>query len=482
MPAPVNASLASQLSSATTQSDNGSLTDVVIIGAGMAGSRLAIKLATVWQTQANSPKITLISKEPEVGYNRIMLSPVLAGETAFADTYLYDKSDYQKLGITVLAGVGVDTIDTRNKKLVLDNGQCIDYGKLVIATGSTARVIPFPNHQAKGVHVFRDVADVTVLSDYAKQGKTGLVIGGGVLGLEAACALSSQGASMTVIHVDDYVLNRQLDLSAALMLHQELQRREVGLEVKAISASIEINADNEVTGLSLKDGRTLPADFIVMAVGIIPNTKLAADSGLEVNRGIVVDEYMHTSCEDVYAIGECIEINEELFGMVSSVNQHVDTLLEVLTKQHSKPQWPPFISVPLALKLKVSGIAVFSSGQIAFNESELESIEQIVYRQVNSDQYHCLYVKDNQLLGAVLYGETADSNFYNQLINEKIDISEFKQDLIFGAAYCQSLLDQQIENRESPSADPVTNPATTSSEQPKPMSKADNQSRDDEVA
>lgn len=482
MPAPVNASVVSQLSSTTAPSDSGSLTDVVIVGAGMAGSRLAIKLATVWQPQAMSPKITLISKEPEVGYNRIMLSPVLAGETSFEDTYLYDKSDYQKLGITVLAGVSVDNIDTNNKKLALDNGHCIDYGKLVIATGSTARVLPFPNYQAKGVHVFRDVADVVVLSDYAKQGKTGLVIGGGVLGLEAACALSSQGASMTVIHVDDYVLNRQLDLPAALMLQQELQRREVGLEVKALSAGIEVNTDNEVTGLSLKDGRTLPADFIVMAVGIIPNTKLAADSGLEVNRGIVVDEYMHTSCEDVYAIGECIEINEELFGMVSSVNQHVDTLLEVLTKQHSKQQWPPFVSVPLALKLKVSGIAVFSSGQIQFEESELESIEQIVYRQVNSDQYQCLYIKDNQLLGAVLYGETADSSFYNQLINDKINVSEFKQDLIFGTAYCQSILDQQVKNNQSINADPVTHPTTEPSDEPKSMIKDDSQSRDGEVA
>ncbi len=506
MPAPVNAStiaqsqsladqfnglsLDSSLSDSLSQSliDLSNLSDlsneVVIVGAGMAGSRLAIQLATTWQQQttAESPKITLISKESEVGYNRIMLSPVLAGETSFEETYLYDKSDYERLGITVLAGVEVDRIDTDNQTLTLDNGRRLDYGKLVIATGSTARVIPFTNHEAKGVHVFRDVTDVTVLTGYAKQGKTGLVIGGGVLGLEAACALSSQGATMTVIHVDNFVLNRQLDLPAALMLQQELARREVGLEVSAMTTGIEVNASNEVTGLSLKDGRTLPADFIVMAVGIIPNTQLAEDSGIEVNRGIVVDEYMHSNCQNVYAIGECIEINEELFGMVSSVNQHVDTLVAVLTQQASKSKWPPFVSTPLSLKLKVSGIAVFSSGKIEFDESELASIEQIIYRQVNSDQYHCLYLKDNRLIGAVLYGETSDGNFYSQLINEQIDVSEFKDALIFGAAYCQSLLDQQAEDKESITVDSVTHPATALNEKPKPVIKADNQPSDDEVA
>ncbi len=422
---------------------NSPSSDVVIVGAGMAGSRLAIKLATALQMQADKPRIVLISKEREVGYNRIMLSPVLAGETKFEQTYLYDKSEYDNLGITVLAGVGVTKIDTQHQQVLLDNNQSLDYGKLIIATGSTARVIAFPNHTAKGVHVFRDVADVTVLSDYAKQGKKGLVIGGGVLGLEAACALSAQGACMTVIHVDDYVLNRQLNLPAALMLQQELACREVGLEVSAATSSIEVNADNEVIGLSLKDGRTLPADFIVMAVGITPNTKLAADSGIQVNRGIVVDEYMHSSCDHVYAIGECIEINEELFGMVSSVNQHIQTLLSVLTLPDNKSQWTPFVGTPLALKLKVSGIAVFSSGQVEFDENEQALIETVVFRQIDSDQYHCLYIKGNCLVGAVLYGETSEGNFYSQLINEQIDICEFKQDLIFGAAYCQPLIQQK---------------------------------------
>lgn len=460
MPALVNASTTSKphsvadqsnppaldisLSDASSQSLNDSSNEVIIVGAGMAGSRLAIQLATTWQQQttAKSPKITLISKEPEVGYNRIMLSPVLAGETKFEQTYLYDKSEYESLGITVLAGVGVTKIDTQRQQVLLDNNQSLNYGKLIIATGSTARVIPFPNHTAKGVHVFRDVADVTVLSDYAKQGKKGLVIGGGVLGLEAACALSTQGACMTVIHVDDYVLNRQLNLPAALMLQQELACREVGLEVSAATSSIEVNAANEVIGLSLKDGRTLPADFIVMAVGIAPNTKLAADSGIKVNRGIVVDEYMHSSCDHVYGIGECVEINEELFGMVSSVNQHIQTLLKVLTSPDDKSQWPPFISTPLALKLKVSGIALFSSGQVEFDKNEQALIETVVFRQIDSDQYHCLYIKGNCLVGAVLYGETSEGNFYSQLINEQIDISEFKQDLIFGAAYCQPLIQQ----------------------------------------
>lgn len=438
---------------------------IIIIGAGMAGSRFAIELARAQLDSVHShPPITLISKEPHVGYNRIMLSPVLAGDKAFDDTYLYDQSDYEQLGITVLAGVSVDTIDTEQQYIELDNGQTLHYAKVVIAIGSTARVIPFPNHTAKGVHVFRDFTDVTTLTEYARQGKTGLVIGGGVLGLEAACALAGQGATMTVIHVDGYVLNAQLDLPAAELLQAELSRRGVGLEVSANTESIAMNEAGEVCGLSLKDGRTLPADFIVMAVGVIPNTALAKDSGLEVNRGIVVDDCMHTSCPHVYAIGECVELDGELFGMVAPVNQQVDTLVTVLkdtvvsdpaitpndiasndtlsnaiaseSGAPSQEHWQPFVSKPLSLKLKVSGVAAFSAGQISFDDSDVEDIETLVYRQPTLNHYHCLYLKDNKVVGAVLYGEVNDGSFYSQLIMDDVDITPIKEALIFGEAYC----------------------------------------------
>ncbi|CAM3977719.1 NAD(P)/FAD-dependent oxidoreductase [Psychrobacter arenosus] len=409
---------------------------VVIIGAGMAGSRLAIELARAWQfaDTNDAPSITLISKEPQVGYNRIMLSPVLAGEKEFDTTYLYNKSDYEALGVHVIAGVAVVSIDTHQQRLTLDDGQVLSYTKLVFATGSTAKVIPFPNHDAKAVHVFRDLADVTALTEYAKQGKTGLVIGGGVLGLEAACALAKQGGKMTVIHVDGYVLNQQLDLPAAKLLQAELARRDVGLEVSAMSKSIEVNDAGEVTGLIMNDGRRIPADFIVMAVGVVPNTVLAQDSGIEVNRGIVVDDCMHASVPNVYAIGECVELNEELFGMVAPVNQQVDTLVTVLSS--SKESWQPYVSKPLSLKLKVSGVSVFSAGKIAFDEAERDEVETIVYRQPDSDHYQCLYIKDNKLVGAVLYGEVTEGSFYSQLITEQTDITTIKDDLIYGEAYC----------------------------------------------
>ncbi|KAA0929231.1 NAD(P)/FAD-dependent oxidoreductase [Psychrobacter sp. ANT_H56B] len=421
---------------------------IVIIGAGMAGSRFAIELARA-QQQRKSPNnqrplpITLISKETEVGYNRIMLSPVLAGDSAFEDTYLYQQSDYEQLGIVVLAGIAVTAVDTKQQSIKLDNGQTLVYAKLVIATGSSARVIPFPNHDATGVHVFREVADVNALIEYARQGKKGLVIGGGVLGLEAACALASQGADMTVIHVDSYVLNRQLDLPAAQLLQAELARRGVGVEVSAITDCIAVNDQHEVQGLSLKDGRTLPADFIVMAVGVMPNIALARDSGLEVNRGIIVDDCMHTSCPHVYAVGECIELDGELFGMVAPVNQQVDTLVSVLKDTRlsgdslgSKKNWQPFRSTPLSLKLKVSGISAFSAGQVDFDDEEAAAIETITYQQTSINHYHCLYLRDNKLIGAVLYGEVNEGSFYSQLINSHSDIAPIKADLIFGEAYC----------------------------------------------
>lgn len=453
---------------------NRSNAGVVIIGAGMAGSRFAIELARAQQqsdplTSAGLESIeaplpiTLISKEPQVGYNRIMLSPVLAGDTAFNDTYLYSVSDYEQLGITVLAGVTVDSINTEQQFIKLQQGQTLPYAKLVIATGSTARVIPFDNHKAPGVHVFRDLADVTALTRYAHQNKTGIVIGGGVLGLEAACALTTQGAHMTVVHVDNYVLNRQLDEPAAKLLQAELSRRSIGLELAASTESIVINNNNsnddnnanKVCGLALKDGRTLPADFIVMAVGVIPNTTLAKDNGLVVNRGIIVDRYMHTSCQDVYAIGECVELDGELFGMVTPINQQVDTLVSVLKSpkiSNASPlsaakvlsdhklwvpdSWQPFVSKPLSLKLKVSGIAAFSAGQIEFDEEEQQSIETITYYQRSLNHYHCLYCKGDKLVGAVLYGDVGEGPFYSQLISEGSDISLIKQYLIFGAAYC----------------------------------------------
>lgn len=436
---------------------------IIIIGAGMAGSRFAIELARAQQislpvhSDALALPITLISKESQVGYNRIMLSPVLAGETSFEDTYLYDQANYEQLGITVISGVSVDMVDTVNHSITLSNGQTLSFAKLVIATGSTARVIPLPNYQAKGVHVFRDLTDVTALSQYARAGKTGIVIGGGVLGLEAACALAAQGANMSVVHTSAYVLNNQLDLPAATLLQAELSRRGVGLEVLARTESIEVNDKGAVCGLSLQDGRTLDADFIVMAVGIIPNTQLAKDCGLDVDRGIIVDDYMHTSCPNVYAIGECIEHNGELFGMVSPVNQQVDTLVSVLkdstvsddssvlkdnlskgnaSNNAKKKHWQPFVSTPLSLKLKVSGVGAFSAGQIAFEDHELESIETLIYRQTQLNHYHCLYLKDNRLIGAVLYGEINEGRFYSQLISKHTDITPIKETLIFGEAYC----------------------------------------------
>jgi len=445
-------------------SDHQKNAGIVIIGAGMAGSRFAIELA---RTQSNDDTarlpITLISKEPHVGYNRIMLSPVLAGDTAFEDTYLYDEAEYEQLGITILAGVAVETIDTKHQCIELDDGQTFNYAKVVMATGSTARVIPFPNHTAKGVHVFRDLADVTALMDYARQGKKGLVIGGGVLGLEAACALAAQGASMTVIHMDGYVLNRQLDLPAAELLQAELSRRGVGLAVSAHTEAIEMNDAGEVCGLSLKDGRTLAADFIVMAVGVTPNIALAKQSGLEVNRGILVDEFMHTSCPNVYAIGECIEREGELFGMVAPVNQQVDTLVTVLkddliendinvigNKATVPDHWVPFVSKPLSLKLKVSGMSAFSAGKIAFDDESADSIETLVYRQPALNHYHCLYLKENKLIGAVLYGDTSDGSFYSQLIIDNVDITPIKDTLIFGEAYCH--LDE-IKPNNSPTTE-----------------------------
>ena len=437
---------------------------VIIIGAGMAGSRFAIELARAQQQSIQEKNahlsgmtladacvplpITLISKEPQVGYNRIMLSPVLSGETAFEDTYLYDKADYEALGITVLAGLSVDTINTERQYIKLDDGQVRRYAKLVIATGSTARIIPFPNHTAKGVQVCREVADVTAVTCYARQPPTGLVIGGGVLGLEAACAMAAQGARMTVVHTGDYVLNRQLDLSAAQLLQDELRCRGVSLELSADTKAIAINDKEEVCGLVLKDGRTLPADFVVMAVGVMPNTSLAKASGLDVNRGIVVDDCMHTSCPHVYAIGECVELDGELFGMVAPINQQVDTLVSVLKEavisssikaddaKSLQAHWQPFISKLLSLKLKISGVAVFSAGQVTFSDMEAERIERLVYRQPALDHYHCLYIKDNKVIGAVLYGDIHDGSFYSQLITDNIDISLIKDDLIFGSAYC----------------------------------------------
>lgn len=443
-PEPTHTAFSTNASSSRHQTTAG----IVIIGAGMAGSRFAIELARA-QQQSSQEKgaahlpITLISKEPQVGYNRIMLSPVLSGESVFEETYLYELAEYEQLGITVLAGTSVDAIETNKRRVKLSDGQTLDYTELVLATGSQARVIPFPNHDATGVHVFREVADVNALIEYANQGKKGLVIGGGVLGLEAACALASQGADMTVVHVDSYVLNRQLDLPAAQLLQAELARRGVAVEVSAITDCIMVNDQHEVAGLSLKDGRILPANFIVMAVGVMPNIALARDCGLEVNRGILVDNFMHTSCPHVYAVGECVELDGELFGMVAPVNQQVDALVSVLKDTRlsgdslgSKENWQPFRSTPLSLKLKVSGISAFSAGQVDFEEEEAAAIETITYQQTSINHYHCLYLRNNKLIGAVLYGEANEGSFYSQLINSNSDIALIKADLIFGEAYC----------------------------------------------
>jgi nitrite reductase (NADH) large subunit len=394
---------------------------LVVIGNGMAGCRAVEELL------ARDParyRVTIFGAEPHVNYNRIMLSPVLAGEKTFDEIVINDLAWYAAHAIDLIAGDPVIAIDRAARTVTARSGRSVAYDRLLIATGSDPFIIPVPGKDLPGVITFRDMADVDHMVAAAGRGGDAVVIGGGLLGLEAAHGLTLRGMKVTVIHLMPTLMERQLDEAAGWLLRSALEAR--GQTILTSANTAEIVGEHAVEGVKLKDGTLIPASLVVMAVGIRPAVALAREAGLEIGRGIKVDDHMVTSDPAILAVGECVEHEGNVYGLVAPLWDMCRALADGLTDSHSG-----YRGSVTSTKLKVSGIDVFSAGDFSGGEGA----EDIVLRDASRGIYKRVVVKDDRVVGAVLYGDTADGGWYFDLMKRGEDIAPLRDMLIFGQAF-----------------------------------------------
>lgn len=395
---------------------------LVIIGNGMAPGRM---LEHLFEQAPGAYDVTIFNAEPRVNYDRIMLSPVLSGEKTYEDIIIHGDDWYERHGVTLHRGDRIIAIDRAKRTITSAKGVVADYDRLVIATGSNPFIIPVPGHGLKGVVAYRDLDDVDAMLAAAEAGGDAIVIGGGLLGLEAAAGLKARGMNVTVLHVMPNLMERQLDPAAGYLLQKALEDRGIKVLCKANTRAI--TGDGKVEAVELEDGRVIPASIVVMAVGIRPNVQLAKDAGLAVNRGIVVDDGMMTSDGHIMALGECAEVGGQVYGLVAPLYE----MARIAASHLSGDGTPAFVHSDTPTKLKVTGIDLYSLGDFA----EGEGREEIVLRDATAGIYKRLVIKENRIIGTVLYGETADGAWFNDLKKKQTDISDMRDTLIFGQAY-----------------------------------------------
>ena len=394
---------------------------LVVIGNGMAGCRAVEELIA---RDPNRYRVTIFGAEPHVNYNRIMLSPVLAGAKTVDVIVFNDLAWYATNGIELVSSDPVAGIDRAAKTVTARSGRTVSYDRLLIATGSDPFIIPVPGKDLPGVISFRDMADVDHMLAAAGIGGSAVVIGGGLLGLEAAHGLSLRGMKVTVLHLMPTLMERQLDEAAGWLLKSALEARGQVILTEANTA--EIVGTTCVEGVRLKDGTLIPASLVVMAVGIRPSVALARAAGLEVGRGIKVDDHMVTSDPAILAVGECVEHDGNVYGLVAPLWDMCRALADGLTERHTG-----YRGSVTSTKLKVSGIDVFSAGDFSGGEGA----EDIVLRDAARGVYKRVVVKDDRVVGAVLYGDTADGGWYFDLLKRGEDIAPIRDLLIFGQSF-----------------------------------------------
>lgn len=393
---------------------------LVVIGAGMASGRMIEHLL---EGAPEGWDITLFNAEPRGNYNRLMLSPVLSGEKTYAEIVTHDDGFYAARGIACRFGETVTRID-RARKVVVSQGGETPYDKLVIATGSAPFIIPVAGRDLPGVVSYRDLEDTNAMITASRPGAKAVVIGGGLLGLEAAAGMAARGADVTVIHLMGHLMERQLDPAAGYLLQKDLERR--GIRVHCKGATKAILGHDRVEAVLLEDGTVYGADLVCMAVGIRPEVRIATDAALDVERGITVDARMRTSDPSIFALGECVEFESQLFGLVAPLYDQARVLADVLNGGDAG-----FRPVQTATKLKVTGCDLFSAGDFA----EAPGREEIVFRDPGRSIYKRLVIENDRLIGAVMYGDTADGNWFFQKIKEGADVSATRETLIFGPAF-----------------------------------------------
>ncbi|GAB7530034.1 FAD-dependent oxidoreductase [Pseudomonas sp. 3A(2025)] len=395
---------------------------LVMIGNGMAGVRTLEELLKLSDELYD---ITVFGAEPHPNYNRIMLSPVLAGEQGFDDIVLNDLNWYRDHNIHLFLGRRVVKIDRKRRVVIADDGTEAGYDRLLIATGSKPYILPVPGNDLEGVIGYRDIADTRQMIDTANTHRRAVIIGGGLLGLEAANGLALRGMQVTVVHHGKSLLERQLDFTSGRLLQKALEQRNLNFCLNAHTSALLGDDQGRVQGVRLQDGQTIAADLVVMAAGIRPETALAEKAGLPCNRGILVNDTLQTYDPRIYAIGECASHRGVAYGLVAPLFEQAKVCANHLA-QLGFARYPGSVT---SAKLKVTGIDLFSAGDFLGGEGT----ESITYSDPISGIYKKLVIKDDVLVGACLYGDTSDGGWYMQQIRANSRIDAIRQHLMFGA-------------------------------------------------
>ncbi|HDZ55129.1 MAG TPA: NAD(P)/FAD-dependent oxidoreductase [Pseudomonas xinjiangensis] len=394
---------------------------LVMIGNGMAGVRTLEELIKLTPDLYD---ITVFGAEPHPNYNRILLSPVLAGEQTFEEIVLNDLAWYQENDITLHLGRRVVRIDRIRRKVIADDGTEAEYDRLLMATGSNPFILPIPGKDLEGVIGYRDIADTQAMMDTAKTHKHAVVIGGGLLGLEAANGLKLRGMDVTVVHIGEWLLERQLDHTAGELLQKSLEARGLKFLLPQFTSELIDDGKGRVSAVKFKDGTIIPADLVVMAAGIRPNTELAEQCGLACNRGILVSDTLQTYDPRIYAIGECASHRGIAYGLVAPLFEQA----KVCANHLAMLGYGRYEGSVTSTKLKVTGIDLFSAGDFTGDDDS----EIITLSDPIGGVYKKLVIKKDILVGACLYGDTADGGWYFRMVREGQNIHEIRDHLMFG--------------------------------------------------
>ncbi|KRP99356.1 hypothetical protein AOQ72_12500 [Bradyrhizobium yuanmingense] len=389
----------------------------------MAAARLVDELA---KTALGRYAVAVIGEEPRLAYNRVLLSSVLAGETGSHEIELRPAGWWRDRGVTVRYGYRVSEIDVGRRELKIAGEESMEYSKLVLATGSTPLRLNVPGADLAGVHTFRDTRDVDLLLTLAAARKRVVVVGGGLLGLEAAYGLAKAGAPVTLLHLMDRLMERQLDAPAADLLKTLVERK--GIRVMLNAATARIHGEGHVQAVELADGSRIEADAVIFAAGIKPNVALAKEAGIAVNRGVVVNDVMQTSASDIFALGECAEHRGTCYGLVEPAYEQARVLARHLAGRPAAYQ-----GSVVSTNLKVSGVSVFSAGDFMGGEGS----ESLVLSDRRRGTYKKLVIADGRLTGAVLIGDTIDALWYLELIRNRDKVASIRTDMMFGRALAQ---------------------------------------------
>ena len=401
---------------------------LVMVGNGMAGVRT---LEELLKLAPDHYDITVFGAEPYANYNRILLSPVLAGEQTVKDIMLNDIDWYRENGITLHLNKKVIGIDRRNRSVRAEDGTTAFYDKLIMATGSNSFILPVPGNDLPGVIGYRDIADTDAMIDTAKKYRHAVVIGGGLLGLEAANGLKLRGMDVTVVHINEWLMERQLDKPAARLLQKNLEAKGLKFLLQKHTAELIKGESGRVAAVRFKDGETIPADLVVMAVGIRPNIALAESAGIYCNRGIVVNDTMQTFDPRIYAVGECVNHRGIAYGLVAPLFD----MAKVAANHLAEFGIARYLGSATSTKLKVTGIDLFSAGNFVGGDE----YEEILLSDPVGGVYKKIVIHDNKIAGAVMYGDTVDGAWYFQLLRDGRDISDIRDHLMFGQSHVGDL-------------------------------------------